>query len=665
MQALCLRNDVIDRKLPGIRRLGRATFVAALLGTSAILLAGPAAAPTTQPESEGATWQKPQTSVRSALLFDPALHPTLRERAQTGWLAPMADRLLRRADTFLKVPVPSAKPEGAIAGRVLTIHVLELAVAGELTGERRYTEHAIALLVASAVQGAPADYFVLNDALAVGDAAGGYALGYDLLRPHLTPDQDVLLREELRQFGQWLFEHSQTAFWGREEGPRYAHNWNAVTHAPLGLCGLLLDEPAWVERATHRIRLYLRHAFDPTGAAFEGLHYLGYGLNSAMPFIQALHRQGGPDLLDGQDHLVRIPRFVLHSLFPWGGGCVPINQAEHGPTPSAWMHVLLDRYDDRVGLWAWLRVYGDPVVHGGDGTWGAPDYLGTNVVLPLALLWADPTLEPLHPTEAEVETVQAFQLGWGFARDSWEEEAALVTFTSGDGLKGIWNHADTGGFTFSALGERFAVELGPHSKSSDLHNTLLVDGKGQDSAGQAEPSAGRLLAVQDRGDFVYFKGDLAPAYQKRLQTRQFQREMILGKGEHPYLLIVDRFAAATAPHELTWLMYTDPDNAIEAGVNGVAKVVGARTGAACHVRMLWPEQAPLEVRPPLDGRVPAASLAATVSGNDVLLITLLQATPAGEEPTDVTVQQRNATMVVTIGRDTLRLSPAGIQTKRE
>ena len=255
----------------------------------------------------------PLEAEHPSLLFAAGDLPSLRAKARGDGVAGDAfEQMKRRADGYLAVDTTKYVFHGTVAGRALTTQVLNLAMTGYATGDDAYLDKATAVLCAAAEQSDADDLGKLNGALAIADAVHAYAVGYDWLYPAMTDSRRELIREELRSYGRWLFEHSATDFWGEDETRRMAHNWNGVTHGGLGLAALALGEQQpWLDRATERVRAYLEHSKDETGASYEGVSYMGYGLQNVVPFAVALQRQGGPDLLTEYPATRLIPEYVL------------------------------------------------------------------------------------------------------------------------------------------------------------------------------------------------------------------------------------------------------------------------------------------------------------------------------------------------------------------
>lgn len=529
----------------------------------------------------------------------------LREKVEAEPAASMYAKLIDRADGLLKTGAGSVKFKSAIDARVFSTQVIEAAFASYMTGREDYMSSAISQLCAVAEKYTPDDYYQMNNDLFVGNVTEAFAIGYDLVQPFLSPEQDTLLRNEVEELGAYIYSASTTGktegsdvyHWiGEDREARYASNWNTVTHANMGLCALVLDaHPEWVERASQRILGYLEVSNDVTGAPYEGASYLGYGKQNAMNYIVALEHCREVDLLasDEASHLPQITQWLVQNLYPWGDGVVPINQSDGLLSQSDWYLLLCRRYQDRVGQWAWLRLFGDPEVYGGTGTYAGSGHPGYSSRMMQSILWVDNDLQPLSPADAGWKMSRLFERGQMAARSGWGDDDSLFTLTSGRGIGGVWNHADENSFTFYACGEAFAIDPGVNRKTSDLHNTILVDGQGQDGNGGPSATQGLITCFEDLGDTVEATGQALTAYQTAGLSNAVRQILYTRSAETPELLICDQYVKKrNVSGSFRWLMYSGAGNRIViADDKRSAVIYGANGQGLCAAALLAPDDA--------------------------------------------------------------------------
>lgn len=554
-----------------------------------------------------------------SLLFSAGDIDRLRARCREGWLKKAQTRLCLNADKLLSTSTSPYALHGAVAGRAAQYQVLTLAFAGHVTGDARYSRKARGLLLAFCDAGSPERMAQLGGALAVGDACHALAVGCDWLAPSLSVKERSDVLREVEEYGGWLFKGAGTEFWGRDDRRRQAHNWAAVTHGALGLAALVLDDqPEWVARATYQVGRYFQHSRDETGAPYEGMSYGAYGLQSSVPFAVALRRAGGQDLLMDRPGMLRAPEHLLWHVLPWGGQVVPLNQSSSTLKPAGGMMRLVARARSRSGLWGWLRLLGDQ----GDGTFGWSVWLGDAVSLPYVILFGDPGLVPLHPSEAGLPLSRRFARGQVAMRDGWTPRSALVTFTCGEGIPGVWNQGDEGSFTLYALGESFAVDCGAGEGRTEEHNAILIDGKGQSSEGGPAAVQGQLTFFEDRRAFCVVEGDASSAYARRVPGSRVRRRVVFIRRPRPCLVVVDDVAADGGNHEVTWLLHSAIGNTVVREERG-GEIVGHRGGAVCDVRILAPAAARIACGANQARHGSFPKLSVTARGAEVRLIVLL------------------------------------------
>ncbi|MBB4079239.1 hypothetical protein GGR28_001859 [Lewinella aquimaris] len=541
-----------------------------------------------------------------SLFFTVAELPAIKENiASSEWMREAYEILIAQADEQLAYPPePYAYraddfpgyafggggdwKKSGILGRILEKRVGTLGVAGYLSGDHRYFDKAIEVMVAAAEASEPEEWF---SHLQHGDAARGYAIGYDLLYPHMDERERNIVREELEKVATLLYDYR--GVWSRADPAVESQNHTAVHYGALGLCALAVgDKPQWQEKATDRIRAYVNRFVDSTGYGTEGVDYTNYGLLGVVPYAVALQRATGEDLVGEQPAMPLIPDQMVWKMLPWGKEVIAMNDNPTTLGSSAGLMYLISRYRLREALWAWLQIEGE--AGGGFYGGGRPSHRGDNrpsigdgLSLPFVLLWGDAGLEPRMPNARS----HHFSSGRVFMRDGWGDSLGTqVSFTSGVDYHHAHNHSDENAFTFSALGEEFAIDPGRFPWNTRSHNTVLVNGIGQIRG----YGRGRILEYEERDSAVYVKGDAREAFERDSSSfvlSQAQRQLLYVPGEQPYLLIVDDLQTEDkSVNEYTWLLHTDTSNTLEIlPEKPGARIVGARRGALCDVDVLWPK----------------------------------------------------------------------------
>lgn len=514
-----------------------------------------------------------------SILFTEDQLPAFREKIKSGQSKKAFDRLSQNMENYMNISTePYSFSVGAILGRVLQMQVGDLAFYSMMTGDDQYAKKAIAILTSVAEQGNLQTYQGLNDALAMGDMTHAFALGYDWLYHYMTEEERVLIGNELKELGNWLYTNSFTQFWGDDADVRRGvSNWNMVTHASLGLAAIALGgQEDWLGRALMRLHAYYTYSKDTTGESWEGLSYMGYGMQNAIPLDATIYHFTGTELIDRYPSMQSVPNYQMWQTVPWGGASLQINQANGNGNVST-VYYIINRYKDRVGLWGWEKI----CAFDGDKQY-QPMYAGNGNQCPQIIIYEDQSLTPESPEEAGIGNFQYFQRGHIVAKDGWGDNDSLASFTCGVGNSGSWNHPDTASFIFMANGEEFVIDLGAGSVTTQDHNVPLVDGLGMNANGGPTVFEGQMLACEDFGTAVYAKGDATMPYSNIARLTKFNRQFVYGRGEIPYVFIFDDAEKDENEHEWTTNFYTAADNVIQLkdGANA-ARITGANNNSQC------------------------------------------------------------------------------------
>jgi hypothetical protein len=327
-------------------------------------------------------------------------------------------------------------------------------------------------------------------------------------------------------------------------------------------------------------------SYAPEGAWAEGPVYWDYGTRYLVSALAALTSALGTDFgLSDARGLSLTGRFRLHVTGPTG---LYFNFADANARAGA-----------SPALFWLARRYDDPAVAFGArdaAQWGASAR---------DLLWFDSrgTSADLAALPLDIR-YQAAHLA--FFRSAWNDKDALyLGFKGGDNAV---NHAhlDLGTFVLDALGQRWAVDLGPDDydlpgyfgaerwtyerlKTSG-QNTLMLNGENQDTKATAP-----LTAFRTSADGGFAIADLTAAYAASGATRVHRGVSL--RDNRSRVLIQDEIETSE-PAELTWTMHTQ----------ATIELLGDRAmlsqgGAALEARILAPAGATfsvedVEIEPP-------------------------------------------------------------------
>ena len=506
--------------------------------------------------------------------------PSLRVKVKNGVSKKAFDRLVQTADAYLSRSGKLYLGLHPAIGRMFQSRFTYLVLAGEITGDDKYIDKALELAVEAVESGTMEMYPNFNGALSAGDFAHAYALAYDFLYDRLTEAQRAAFRTTMEQIGEWIYTNSPAVnTWGSQEARRQAWNWNVITHGALGLIALSLgDHKDWLTLAIERLLGYCRYAVDETGAAMEGLHYIGFALNTLTPFDLAANRLAGVELMDQFPAMQSLPYWSMHMTAPFGGEQAAIGQGSDLGNYSS-TYYIINRYKQADALWGWLNTYNLL----GDGAFGT-EYEGNGWSLPAVILFEDQTLIPEPPTPEKNPLNKTYAKGIVIARDGWEKDASMATFNCGFGYAGCWNHPDDNTFTFYAKGEAFVIDLGAGRKSSKEHNVISVDGVGMDFEGGATMVIGSIEqnSILEGGE-TYLRGNNTTSYRQLAGLEKSVRHLIYCGGNTPFVIACD-FAKKDGKHTYDTNFYTKAKNTVSLSEDGKLGIItGGNNGSLCCV----------------------------------------------------------------------------------
>jgi hypothetical protein len=510
-------------------------------------------------------------------------------RALTSDLAARSfrDGLLRNGSRVITQPTPERVligPRLLTVSRTVLDRVMTLALLYRLDGDRRWVARAREeLLAAAAFSDWNPPHF-----LDVAEMTHAFAIGYDWMYDALTPDDRATIRRALVEKGlrPAAQEYANRTFWTRAN-----HNWNLVCNGAviIGALAIADEEPGLAGTLVSQALASLPTAiatYAPDGAWPEGPGYWEYGTLYLASALAALSGALGTDFgLAEAAGLSTTGRFRLHITGPTGL-FFNFGDAAQRAGDAPMLFWLARRYDDPV-----LAVAGRDAATGRSSARDLLWYDGRGTPTDVAGLPLDARFQDTH---------------LAFFRSSWNDrDAVYVGFKGGDNAA---NHAhlDLGTFVLDALGQRWAVDLGPDDydlpgyfgperwtyerlKTSG-QNTLMLDGANQDPKATAALTTYR--SGQDGGLAI---ADLTAAYAGSGATRAHRG--ITLRDTRTRVLIQDE-VETSKPVELTWTMHTQADVEIQGD-----QALLSQGGAVLEARLLSPPGATflvedVEIAPP-------------------------------------------------------------------
>jgi len=399
----------------------------------------------------------------------------------------------------------------------------------------------------------------------LGVAGVGYilALCYDWLYP-------VLSKSERRAIEQAILKKALLPFQKiyASKAERWAnahHNWRSVICGEMGVMALALAENV------SDVKAILNHAMDGVVAVLsyggidgdwhEGVSYWGYGIGQATMFAEAMYHvsKGSVNLYD-LPFLKKTANFGFYMRTP-AGNCFNFSDCDIHP-PCPWLMALFASH------------YQNPYWQ-----WSAEKDLGHSIQ---DLLFFKANLLSKKPNNLELgkffSGIQAATM-----RSSWENDAIFIGFKSGETAVNH-SHLDLNSFIIEAYGKPLLIDVNDwpyahylgffdvqnqrwdfESNHTIAHNTLLVDGQGQN---YGDKFRGRIINFVSTENFQYVVGQADSAYGNLLNS--FHRYIALI--ENQFMVIVDD-VCATEPRKLEWLFHYCEE--VEEATTGLFKISNA------------------------------------------------------------------------------------------
>ena len=405
--------------------------------------------------------------------------------------------------------------------------------------------------------------------------------------------------------------------------------------------------------ALYDAEAFAHFAFGLDGAPYEGASYAANSSSWLVLFGRILARRGCRDF--GRHwNVVRYPDYVLYTLAPGNRELILLNDCA-SDLPIHPLLAVSAHTKDPVArrLWDELR---ENLRDAGYGHRLTP-YQN--------FLFYDPEVKGVGPAEAGYPLGKHFrERGIVVALTGWGEEDARATFFCGPQQFVCHRQEDQNSFTLCALGEKFAWDAGYGHyglgvkrayRRTDVHNAILIDGRGQNSYEEFRWSRGVMTAFRHADDRTWALGDARRCYGLNGSIERAERHFFFRRAPVQYLLIVDDVIADGDEHDVTWNFVTHPDNGIEISRDGDFLVRGRNA----DMRMLLRSPAALTARQNAAGEMPR--LQVTQRARRARFAALLLPLADGVEEADLAAEfgEEEARVSVTINGETDAMTLGG------
>lgn len=497
---------------------------------------------------------------RAALQERALAHPELWNAviANANWIVPERT-----------VPEPQVIISGSKYWRIEKVQ--SAALAWFVTGEDKYSEAATRWMVAHCKQPLWGDSFRPNLDLIASWYLYHIAIGYDILKNEMSPEDAEIIRQGLTEHARHLYVELDP-YKDRQRSYDQNHTYIpsvALSSAALALLDDVPEAKYWLTRSYAALRRS-RYVLGDDGYYYEGIGYWTYALNWHARGAELLARATGENLYE-LPALRDTWKFGLYFSLPGKPGAFAM-----GDTPSWANGELQDmRFNNYALLWKIGAETGTP-----ESSMLADIFLEKQLdqdYPATAFLW----FNPLGKTASkdQIPPYHYFAdhgvVSW---RSGWGADATAYLFRCGpaEGHQALeklnhfkdWRmnyghvHPDIGGFWMFAKGAYLAVDTGyTAEKWTRDHNTLIVDDVGQGIDGSYHNGHGapyenfadtRITSQYLSPDYGYASGEFGSAYRRKIKDLELHRSLLMTQR---WMLIVDDMQAKE-PHRLTWLCHS-------------------------------------------------------------------------------------------------------------
>lgn len=413
------------------------------------------------------------------------------------------------------------------------------------------------------------------------------AFAYDVLFDKLTNQEKSVIKEKLIKQGRLMYDYFKY-----KSNKRYTYSQN---HTWIPMAGLaiasyvLMDE---FEEAKQWAMLS-RAVFDRTmltfgtdGFFYESFHYFGFAFRWMIRYFDVHKQVTGEDLyIQMKPKFERMKYFAMHSILPDRENIFDFADVGDGSLNRNGISKRENLYGEYDILYRLANVYQDSEAQ------AVADFIHKDTTFETREpMWAfinhDENLKPAPISQIPLQ-VYFNDNDTVFGRSSWEKDATAFAFRCSppEGhhaarlAKNIpdWRqntghaHPDANSFIIFANGKYLTGDTGYLGiKNTDDHNTILINGRGQEKDGLyemfkevANERLDKVRIAETFGNerFFYARGEAASGYYEDLGVQKFDRHFLYIAPS--YFIVWDELETEKAS-EFSFLLNADK----EINING-------------------------------------------------------------------------------------------------
>lgn len=399
---------------------------------------------------------------------------------------------------------------------------------------------------------------------------------YDLAPELFSQEEKVTVFNFISQTTESLWQESQTQAWGKREFKRNAWNHTVIAFSGLAIGAISIrhyhsQAQKWLEVALSRVEDFLIDGITDAGMTREGLWYCGF-VSKILGFLLRICRRNHikvkGEFLD-QKYSQKLDNLIqgyIYEVFPQGKYLNNWNDSYWDPHPALWGYLTLGaNRNPQLVTHVWERLVGQS----GLATYGGNRHLVYSSLFDAYLFtpYPVPSQFPVKTSNLELRRFCP-EIGYLNTRDSWSENATVVTFSCGKFIGAIHDQSDNNSFTLTLQGQPLVIDSGAanssqeNSASSSLgHNLVLINGKGQRFAGGGHGVSGEILRTEFTETFDYIAGDATPAYNLMEYNPVYfsVRHLCFVKQPFPYLITFDDIQKSEADCSYEYILHIPMD----------------------------------------------------------------------------------------------------------